>query len=140
MEEAREINDVMPDRLAYKTIRSLNKTGNLPKNSEILLLGRSFKPDVRDATNSPYFSIKRSLEEFEVTVSSYDPYFPDKSTYSSPYTNVDGVVLITGHSEFCNLRLNEMAQESLDVFVDGRAIYDAETIEQHDIFYTRFGY
>jgi nucleotide sugar dehydrogenase len=136
---ARRVNDSMPEYVAEQTIKSLNDAGILPQSSRVLLLGRSFKPGVADDRNSPYFDIRAKLEEYDVTVETYDPFFEEESTVDSPYEPVDAVVLVTGHDVFRDLDWGRIAAENVDIVVDGRNALDKDAVTSQGIEYVGIG-
>lgn len=136
---SRSVNDRMPEYVVTKTIKALNAADVLPKGSTVVLLGRAFKPGVADDRNSPYHGIRRGLEEFGVTVETYDPLFPDESSVDSPYVDADGLVLVTDHREFRDLDWERIADLGVSALVDGRNMYDPDRLRAHGISYTGVG-
>jgi nucleotide sugar dehydrogenase len=136
---SRSVNDRMPEYVVTKAIKALNDEGVLPKTATVVLLGRAFKPGVADDRNSPYHHIRRGLEEFGVTVETFDPYFPEESTVESPYVGADGLVLVTDHEEFRPLDWGRVADNDVSVLVDGRNVYDPERLRDHGIAYVGVG-
>jgi nucleotide sugar dehydrogenase len=136
---AREINNRMPKYVAEKTIRSLVEQEILPQNAKALLLGKAFKPGVEDTRNSPYFRIRKELRDYNMTIETYDPQLSDESTVDTFYTNADVVVLITAHPEFHDINFSRLADNGTELLVDGRNMYDPETVEASDITYVGVG-
>ena len=104
----RRINDQMARYVAYEVLRMLAKLGLSAKESAILILGATFKPDVRDLRNSQVFDLVNQLSQFSPNVDVYDP-IPDQkalrktgvTVVESPQTRPYEVVLLAvGHSEF----------------------------------------
>jgi len=120
---AREVNDNMPTYVAQNTIRELNQAEILPKHSRVLLLGAAFKPNVEDTRNSPYYKLKSELENYGVTVETYDPNLPGLSTVETPYIPADAAILVTTHDEFRSISFEELSSSGVEVFVDGRNEY-----------------
>lgn len=137
---ARDINDRMPRYVAEKTVKALIQEGILPQKSSVLMLGRAFKPGVSDTRNSPHDPLTKWLvEEYDVTVETYDPFLPGESSLDSPYANVDAVVLITAHDEFTDLDFERLANLGVNVFVDGRNRFDKGTVEHTGLRYIGVG-
>ncbi|MBX3166733.1 MAG: nucleotide sugar dehydrogenase [Candidatus Eremiobacteraeota bacterium] len=104
----RRINDQMARYVSYEILRMLAKLGLSAKECSILVLGATFKPDVRDLRNSQVFELVAQLSQFSKTVAVYDP-VPDQAALrktglqvvDSPQTQVyEVVVLAVNHSEF----------------------------------------
>ena len=136
---ARRINDRMPRYVADLTVRALTRAEMLPQDATALLLGRSFKPDLADDRNSPYFSIRDRLREYGVSTETYDPMLSDASSVDSPYQSVDAVVSVTDHSEFAELDPHRFANLGVATIVDGRNVFDPETVESVGLCYEGVG-
>jgi nucleotide sugar dehydrogenase len=135
---ARDINDRMSEYVVDTTIKALNDAAILPNGSTVLLLGRSFKPGVRDDRNSPYFQIKRQLESYAVETVTHDPEFPD-GTVQSPYVSADAAVLITDHEAYDEIDLDRLSENGISVFVDGRNALDPSAVRAAGIDYHGVG-
>lgn len=69
----RRINDGMGAWVASETIKQLIRAGLPVRNSNILVLGCTFKPDVKDLRNSKVFDVIRELDTYTVNLEVYDP-------------------------------------------------------------------
>lgn len=136
---AREVNDSMPSHIAQKTIKALNEAEILPKKSRVVLLGAAFKSNVEDTRNSPYYDLKSELEEYGVTVETYDPNLPDLSTVETPYISADAVILVTAHDEFQSLSFDQLASCEVEILVDGRNVYSPNTVRDSGLHYIGVG-
>ena len=70
----RRINDFMGAYVAQQTIKLLIKAGNAVHGAKVLVLGVTFKQDVRDTRNSRVVDLVRELESYGADVRVYDPY------------------------------------------------------------------
>ena len=104
----RRINDQMARYVAYEVLRMLAKLGLSAKESAILILGATFKPDVRDLRNSQVFDLVNQLSQFSPNIDVYDP-IPDQAALRKTGVTVvespqrrpyEVVLLAVGHSEF----------------------------------------
>ena len=113
IELAGEINTNMPNYVIQKISEALNENGVPIKNSNILLLGLSYKKNIDDLRESPSLEILEALLEKGANVEYSDPYFksiPETRKYKfklnsveiSPQTlsKADLVVLATDHDDF----------------------------------------
>lgn len=107
---ARNINEMMPDIVSRDVIKILNHHYQNKENLRVLILGWSYKADIGDSRESPSMPLYRNLEENNISVSCYDPYF-SKNRLSDNYnfidnmedlSNVSMIVLATAHSRFLN--------------------------------------
>lgn len=136
---SRSVNDRMPEYVVTKVIKALNAEDVLPKTATVVLLGRAFKPRVADDRNSPYHHIRRGLEEFGVTVETYDPYLPEESSLESPYVDADAFVLVTDHDEFLEIDWGRVADGGAKLLVDGRNVFDPDRLRDHGLSYVGVG-
>ncbi len=104
----RRINDQMARYVSYEILRILARLGLSARESSILVLGATFKPDVRDLRNSQVFELVAQLSEFSQNVDVYDP-IPDQaalrktgvSVVDSPAgSQYQVVILAVPHSDF----------------------------------------
>ncbi len=119
---ARSINENMPIYAIDTVEKTLIEKGlGSLKNKRVAILGLSYKANVGDDRESPSKTVISTLKERNAEISTYDPYFPDKSTHASLdeiLENQDVIVLATAHDEFKNITLEKI--ESSQVFLDGR--------------------
>ena len=136
---SRDINDGMPKYVSEITLEALSAIGIRPEGARVVLLGKAFKPNVSDVRNSPYFRLKDELQAYEVVVETYDPHVPADSTIESPYVPADAVVLVTAHEEFHSLSFKIFRENNVQVFIDGRNLYNPEDSDEYGINYVGVG-
>ena len=110
IELASEVNTKMPEYVATKVGRALNKMKKAVNGSKILVLGIAYKKDISDTRESPALDIIRLLQEEGAVVSYADPYNPKlkldhevlRSLALTPENlrSFDCVVVVTDHREF----------------------------------------
>ena len=102
---ARLVNNSMASHIAEKTIQSLNGSPTSPK---ILILGCTFKEDVKDIRNSKIACIVRELHDQKALVHVQDPY-ADADEMFHEYgirlttkldADYDAVIVAVSHKEF----------------------------------------
>ena len=107
---ARQINNSMSKLIASKTIKYMIEEDKKLKNSNVLVMGVTFKENCPDMRNSKALDIIRELEEYKCKVDVYD-YWVDKSDKESKNLNFieefpygckkyDAVVIAVGHDGF----------------------------------------
>ena len=108
---AEEINLSMPEFWVSKIQEKLNDQGKPVKQSEILVLGVSYKKDVSDTRESPALDVIKHLLDKGASVSYFDSrvsdilvgqtnlYSIDKSELTSRIESADCVVILTDHSD-----------------------------------------
>jgi len=74
----RRINDSMGVYVAQETVKLLIKAGKTVHGARVLMLGVTFKQDVRDVRNSRAVDLARELESYGVEVCVHDPFAGDE--------------------------------------------------------------
>ena len=113
VQEARKINESMPQHTVDLITDAFNESKKSLDNSTITLLGVSYKPNVHDIQIAPSEEIIKLLIKKNVHLKIFDPLFISENVFghdtekslSDALNNSDAVVLITAHKEFNNLNL-----------------------------------
>jgi nucleotide sugar dehydrogenase len=110
VELAQEVNARMPAYTVSRAQRLLNDHAKPVRNSNVLLLGVTYKPDVADERESPAAPIARHLAELGADLAYHDPHVatwhPDGHTYQSAadleaaVADADLVILLQPHSVY----------------------------------------
>jgi UDP-N-acetyl-D-glucosamine dehydrogenase len=85
IELAGDINFAMPRHVVDLVAEALNDRGRALKGAKVGVLGVAFKPDVRDARNSPAAAVLAGIAERGADVRYHDPHVPS-------YRDADDVV------------------------------------------------
>ena len=95
--------------IADKTIKEMIKVGKIIKDSNILILGFTFKEDCGDTRNTKVIDIIRELHDFGAKVDVYDPWIkPSKVTQSykiitdplKSNKKYDAIIVTVSHEQF----------------------------------------
>jgi UDP-N-acetyl-D-galactosamine dehydrogenase len=70
----RQINDDMASHVAQMVVKGLNRIGRVLSKSRVLILGLTFKENVKDSRNSKTRDLIHELKDYGVTVVASDPY------------------------------------------------------------------
>jgi UDP-N-acetyl-D-glucosamine/UDP-N-acetyl-D-galactosamine dehydrogenase len=108
---SRQINNGMSRYIANQTIKEMIKAGKLIKDSNILMLGVTFKEDCPDMRNTKVVDVIEDLKDFGVNVDVYDPWVDHKEEskwykhgiISNPLEDdkkYDAIVVAVGHKQF----------------------------------------
>jgi len=110
IELAGEINSHMPDFVLHKITSALNKRKKSVNDSNVLLLGIAYKPNVSDTRESPALDLFQLLREQGANVSFHDPWvkkveiggkvFEGKTYSAGLLKSMDAVVITTSHDAF----------------------------------------
>lgn len=130
---SQEINDGMASHVLELIEDGLKSAGKQLNNSTILILGVSYKPNVKDIQITPAEPIIQKLQAAGAKIRIYDPYFklttvfgiPTENSLENGLVDSDAAVLVTAHNEFINIDPGFLlAKSSSLVFVDTRGIMD----------------
>lgn len=130
---SQEINDGMSSHVIDLVSDGLTQAGKTLQQSRILLLGVSYKPNVKDIQITPAEDIIKKLRDYDVKLKIYDPYFKSNIVFDikvednliDAISDIDAIILITAHDEFRHIEPSFFASKSNSlVFVDTRGIVD----------------
>lgn len=76
IEASMTVNDGMPEWVASRVARILNRAGKAVNGSRVLVLGVAYKQDIDDYRESPALRVIERLESRGAEVSYYDPWVP----------------------------------------------------------------
>jgi UDP-N-acetyl-D-glucosamine dehydrogenase len=132
LEQAQDINAVMPQYVAARIGDALNERGRAVKDANILVLGVAYKEDVGDARESPAIRVLNALQRRGAHVAFHDPFIRAISTegLSLERTELTGrsvaradcVALLTPHRTY---DLDWIAETAGLVF-DARNAYESD--------------
>lgn len=105
-ELAQEINNSMPTYVARRAQECLNDAGLAMRDSTILILGVTYKPDVADDRGAPATPLTRQLRKMGATVLFHDPYVTtltvdgEEVKWTEDFSEADLVVLLQQHQAY----------------------------------------
>lgn len=138
---ARETNDSMPKYAVGKVQALLNELGKPLKDTKVLVLGYSYKPNVSDERETPAKQVIKILKERLANVKVYDPFIIAKSDFKSlddALQWAEVVILATAHNEFIE-NVPKQIKSNIVLFFDGRNCFDKEIFEAKGIKYSGIG-
>ena len=144
---SREINEYMPHHVIQLTNDALNNAGKQIGTSNILILGISYKPNVKDIQLSPAEIIISELKKIGATVKIFDPYFKDTTIYGiqteknlEQITSVDAVIIVTAHKEFEKFKPEYFVSKmNSPVIIDTRGIIDMQEANKIGLIFRGLG-
>ena len=137
----------MPDHVITLTSDAFKESGKSIQNSNVLILGISYKPDVKDIQLTPAEEIIKKLQNLGAKIKIYDPYFTSKSVFGinvennieNIISNVDAAIIVTAHSEFKKLELSLFTKMKTPILVDTRGIIEPHDAKQQKIIFRGLG-
>ncbi|AJA93145.1 GDP-mannose dehydrogenase [Candidatus Nitrosopelagicus brevis] len=147
IESGRKINEKMPEHVINLTLDGFQECNQNIKEATILILGISYKPNVKDIQLTPAEIIIKKLQELGVTVCIYDPYFKDVDVFGIKseknlddiIPNVDAAIIVTGHDEFKKLELSKFSQMKNKILIDTRGIIEPNSAKNENLIFRGLG-
>ena len=147
VESSRKINEKMPDHVVKLTSDAFKECKKSIENSEILILGVSYKPNVKDIQLSPAEHVIKKLQDLGANIHIYDPYFPSSNVFGITSENniediiskVDAAIIVTGHDEFKELQVEMFTKMKHPIVIDTRGIVDPSIAKQEKLIFRGLG-
>jgi UDP-N-acetyl-D-glucosamine/UDP-N-acetyl-D-galactosamine dehydrogenase len=133
----RRLNDSMGAYVASEVIKLMVKKDIPVKNSNILMLGITFKENCPDIRNTKAIDIYNELITYNTEVDIYDPWAnPDEVKHEYgvnsfkllPNKKYDAIVLAVAHKNFKNITISDIKKEVSVVF-DVKAVLPMNDID-----------
>ncbi len=134
----RRINDGMGAFIANQLVKLMIKKEHKIHNSNVLVLGITFKENCPDIRNSKVIDIIKELKDFGCNIDVYDPWADAKEVkheydldiindYSKIESkNYQGIVLAVAHDKFKAINFDELRN-------NGAVIYDVKGIVKREL-------
>jgi nucleotide sugar dehydrogenase len=147
IESGRKINEKMPDHVIKLTIDAFNEINEPIDASEILILGVSYKPNVKDIQLTPAEEIIKKLQDRGAIVHIYDPYFTSTEVFGITVekniediiSKVDAAIIVTAHDEFKKFEIPLFKQMKHSILIDTRGIIDPLYAKQENLIFRGLG-
>jgi len=132
IEASRQINEKMPQHVIELTLDAFKELNKPVQNSDVLILGISYKPDVKDIQLTPAEHIIKKLQKLGANIHIYDPYFSSNYVFDITVEenldniihNVDAAIIVTGHTEFKKIPTSIFNKMKSPILIDTRGIID----------------
>ncbi len=135
----RRINDNMGMVVANKVVKLMIQKGTQIKNSDVLLLGITFKENCPDIRNSKVIDVYNELIDFNCNVDVYDPWADIDEVKHEYGINLkkfndienkkyDGIVLAVAHKEFHKLSLDDFKNKNTVIY-DIKSFFDKNMVD-----------
>jgi len=147
IESSRKINENMPEHVLKLTLDAFENCKKSIDNSSILILGISYKPNVKDIQLTPAEVIIKKLQKLVVMIHIYDPYFISADVFGikteqnlkNIIHNVDAAIIVTDHKEFKNLDISIFNQMKSPILIDSRGIIDPTSAKNNNLIFRGLG-
>ena len=148
VEMARTINESMPMHIIDLLSDAFIESKKSLENSNILILGISYKPDVKDIQISPAEVIIKKLKNLKTNILIYDPYFKSTNVFDlqtesnliQALEKSDALILVTAHKEFHNLDPIFLKSKMKNaIVIDSKCIIDQQSAKNAGLIYRGLG-
>ena len=135
IKQSREINEKMPEHVINLTLDGFKKCKKSIKDSTVLILGISYKPDVKDIQLSPAKIIINKLMALGARIKIYDPYYKGSQMFGinveqnieDVLSKVDASIIITAHKEFQEINPKIFTKMKTPILIDSRGVIDTSS-------------
>lgn len=131
----RRMNDSMGEYVATQVLKLMLKKGIQVLQSNIIVLGFTFKENCPDVRNTKVVDIVKSLKEYNLNITIYDPWanpaiaeheYGLVVTNELPTEKFDAAIMAVAHNEFKDLDITSLVK-------DESVIYDVKGILPRDV-------
>ena len=147
IEQGRKINEKMPEHVIQLTLDAFKEANELIQGSDILILGVSYKPDVKDIQLTPAKHVIEKLQSLGAKIHIYDPYFTGNEIFGiKVQENLDQIIekvnasiIITAHKEFQKIELTFFKKMKTSILIDTRGIVESASASQAKLIFRGLG-
>ena len=144
---SREINEKMPDHVINLILDGFKKCNKSIKGCKVLILGISYKPDVKDIQLSPAEIIINKLKILGARIKIYDPYYKGNQVFGinaeqnieDILSVVDASIIVTAHKEFQEIDLKIFTKMKTPILIDSRGIIDISSANDAGLVFRGLG-
>jgi nucleotide sugar dehydrogenase len=148
VQAGRIINESMPQHVINLLIEAFLESEKNIEDSTVLILGVSYKPDIKDIQLTPSEHIIEKLKKLKCKVKIFDPYFKSVELFGiqtehnlvDALANTDAVVLVTAHKEFHDLEPAFLKTiMKTPILVDSRGVVNQDTAKKAGLIFRGLG-
>ena len=147
IEQGRKINEKMPEHVIQLTLDAFKEANELIQGSDILILGVSYKPDVKDIQLTPAKHVIEKLQSLGAKIHIYDPYFTGNEIFGIKVQEsldqiiekVNASIIITAHKEFQKIELTFFKKMKTSILIDTRGIVESASASQAKLIFRGLG-
>ena len=147
IESGRKINEKMPEHVIELTLDAFKESKKSLDGSNILILGVSYKPNVKDIQLTPAKIIIEKLQNLGSHVHVYDPFFSSTKVFDIKVEdnlenilhNMDCAIIVTGHDEFKKIDLSSFRKMKNPILIDTRGIINPNSAKKETLVFRGLG-
>ena len=148
VEIGRRINESMPEHVINLLCDAFEECHKKLENSNVLILGVSYKPDVKDLQITPAETIVEKLKKLDTNIMIYDPYFKSTKIFDlqtelnliDALEKADAMILVTAHKEFHDLDpIFLKSKMKTPIVIDCKCLIEQQASKQAGLVYRGIG-
>jgi nucleotide sugar dehydrogenase len=147
IESGRKINESMPEHVIKLTLDAFEECNKSIQGTTILILGISYKPNVKDIQLTPAEIIIKKLQKLGANIRIYDPYFKTTDVFGikpeenldDVFANVNAAIIVTGHDEFKKYEISKFSQTINKILIDTRGIIEPTSAKDANLVFRGLG-
>ena len=147
IKHGRMINEKMPDHVINLTLDGFKQCNKSIKDSTLLILGVSYKPDVKDIQLSPAEIIINKLKALGAKIKIYDPYYKNSQIFGidvehniqDTLSDVDASIIVTAHKEFQEINPKIFTKMKTPILIDSSGIIDISSANNAGLVFRGLG-
>jgi len=133
----RRMNDGMGEHVAHQVVKLMIKKKIQVIDAEILILGFTFKENCPDVRNTKVIDIIKTLQDFEIKLTIYDPWAnPEEVMHEYgievvneiPIKKFDAAILAVAHKKFEGINLDQLL-EAVHVIYDVKSFLPRSIVD-----------
>ena len=133
----RRMNDGMGEYVANQVIKLMLQKGITVLNSDIVILGFTFKENCPDVRNTKIVDIVKALKEYNLNITIYDPWanpavamheYGLEVSNELPKAKYDAAIMAVAHNELKTLDIKSIVKDNSVVY-DVKGILDPKIID-----------
>ena len=137
----------MPKHVIKLTVDAFKDAKESIQDSHILILGISYKPDVKDIQLTPAEHIIKKLQLLGSKIHIYDPYFSGNEVFGiTVEKNLDNIIgkvnasiIVTAHKEFQKIKTEFFKKMKTPILIDTRGIIDPTSAKYDELIFRGLG-
>ena len=147
IESGRQINEKMPDHVIELTKNAFDEANINFENANFLILGVSYKPNVKDIQLSPAKNIVEKFQNQNANVYIYDPFFHASTIFDinvednleNIIPSLDAAIIVTAHDDFKKIPISSFSQMRHPILIDTRGIINPQSAKNEKLIFRGLG-
>ena len=127
----RKVNENVPEFIITKVVKKLIEQGNIISQSNVVILGASFKENCGDFRNSKVQDMYNSFLEYSINTEIYDPLINSDLYYKTHGVKLiedlklyDAIIIAVPHETILNLNVELLKKKNNSIIFDVKGAFD----------------